>query len=155
MSYEELLGGRRLQRVLPGPTDVAEQMGLARRDLRAAHRNAEEDPDWGYAIAYNAVLQATRALLLARGYRTCGDRQHVTALECLNIEGFDTADIQRADRMRRIRHHVIYEEAGAVTDVDVEEAIRTAERMVADISARLGQLLGDDGETEDAEGQVT
>ena len=33
------------------------------------------------------------------------------------MEGFDTADIQRADRMRRTRHHVIYEEVGTVSDI--------------------------------------
>ncbi len=69
MSYDGLLSEGRLQRIAHGADSVPRQMALAHRDLQTARRNLASDPDWAFAIAYNAVLQAARALLMARGYR--------------------------------------------------------------------------------------
>lgn len=141
MSYEGLLGEGRLQRIAHGADSVSRQMALAHRDLQAARRNLASDPDWAFAIAYNAVLQAGRALLTARGYRPIGSDQHVTAIECLRIEPLDAGLARRAERMRRRRHRVVYETVGAVSGADAEAAIATAQQIVAAVA----ELVEKDG----------
>jgi len=54
---------------------------MAKRDLSTANRNLEEAPDWAYSIAYNAILQAGRALMFFGGYRPRGGEQHATVVE--------------------------------------------------------------------------
>ena len=52
-------------------------MALARRDIDTARTLLSTDCDWAYNIAYNAVLQAGRALMFAKGYRPDGANQHI------------------------------------------------------------------------------
>jgi len=56
---------------------VDDAMALARRDIDTAHTLLSTDCDWAYNIAYNAVLQAGRALMFAKGYRPDGANQHI------------------------------------------------------------------------------
>jgi hypothetical protein len=53
----------------------------AARDLAAAERNLPDDHDWAYTIAYNAVLQAARALVLAYGFRPRAAESHATVVQ--------------------------------------------------------------------------
>ena len=48
----------------------------AYRDIKPARAVLSTDYDWAYTIAYNAGLQAGRALMFSKGYRPEGDSQH-------------------------------------------------------------------------------
>jgi len=54
---------------------------VAARDLATAERNLADDRDWAYTIAYNAILQAARALILTKGYRPRGAESHATVVQ--------------------------------------------------------------------------
>lgn len=92
-------------------------MRVAARDLVAAERNLRDDPDWAYSIAYNAVLQAARALVLAHGFRPRGAEQHATVVQFIEETLGEKYGSQIAlfDQMRRKRHRVVYEMAGLVS----------------------------------------
>lgn len=48
---------------------VVKSLSLAERDLKTAKNVCEErDYDWCLSIAYNAMLQASRALMFLEGY---------------------------------------------------------------------------------------
>src|ERR1700730_12366085 len=51
----------------PTQQEVTDLLGLADRDLRNARAKGLDD-DWRVSIAYNAVLQAGTAALIASGY---------------------------------------------------------------------------------------
>jgi len=63
MSYEELLHKGLIKRFKTSPAQVNNRMELAKRDIKAAKAMLANDRDWAFSMAFNAILQATRALM--------------------------------------------------------------------------------------------
>lgn len=68
MDYENLLKSGALKPFKTSPSQIKSRLDLARRDIRAAQVMMAADRDWAFSMAYNAILQATRALMFARGF---------------------------------------------------------------------------------------
>jgi hypothetical protein len=64
MPYEELIRQGRIRPHSASRREIENLFALAARDLRASRANLGIAPDWAYSMAYNAVLQAGRALML-------------------------------------------------------------------------------------------
>jgi len=56
MQFDDLLRRRKIHRHRASSEEIARLMQLAERDLRLARHTMAEDWDWGFSIAYNAVL---------------------------------------------------------------------------------------------------
>ena len=57
-------------------------LNLAKRDLKTAlDVYDKKDYDWAFSIAYNAMLQAGRALMFSQGFRPKGEYKHVSVIE--------------------------------------------------------------------------
>jgi len=69
MSYEKLLHKGLIKRFKTSPAQVNNRMELAKRDIKAAKAMLANDRDWAFSMAYNAILQATRALMFYKGFR--------------------------------------------------------------------------------------
>lgn len=145
MGYKELEEKRLLRRHTFTKEQIKQQIDLAKRDLRVAKDNLENKSyDWAYAIAYNAILQSIRALLFLKGYRPVGEDQHKTVIETLRIEFRDSPDLtDRANRMRKKRHKVVYSFSGMVSEAEANEALKLAKEIVQNIVDLVK------GETED------
>ncbi|MBI4595344.1 MAG: hypothetical protein HY730_03090 [Candidatus Tectomicrobia bacterium] len=63
MNYDELLRKGQIKRIDASPSAAKSRMDLAKRDLRAARIMMANDRDWAFSMAYNAILQSTRALI--------------------------------------------------------------------------------------------
>jgi uncharacterized protein (UPF0332 family) len=117
MPYDDLLRDKRIQLYHAAPAEIRSLLSIAERDLRTAARNIAEDPDWAYNIAYNAVLQSARALMIFTGFRPRGSEHHATVVkfteECLGGEFLH--QIAMFDRMRRTRNRSVYEVGGIVS----------------------------------------
>ncbi|HZL05207.1 MAG TPA: hypothetical protein VFE45_07275, partial [Coriobacteriia bacterium] len=61
--YDELLRQGLLKREAVSQAEVMAALARARRDLSTAGGLLGKDEDWALAVAYNAVLQAGRALM--------------------------------------------------------------------------------------------
>jgi uncharacterized protein (UPF0332 family) len=81
MPYERLIKLGRIKLYTARPVEIQQLLKVAGRGLLAAEWNLEESPDWAYSMAYNAVLQACRGLMLSEGYRPRGGEQHATVVE--------------------------------------------------------------------------
>jgi hypothetical protein len=80
MGYKELLDKNLIKSFKATSQQIKNQMDLASRDLKAAKAMLGVNNDWTYNIAYNAILQAVRALMYSEGFRTVGEGQHKTAI---------------------------------------------------------------------------
>lgn len=81
MNYEELLREGLIKPFKASDKQIRDRMALADRDIKTARMIMASDWDWGFSIAYNAVLQAARALMLSKGYRPSGgEGQHIAAV---------------------------------------------------------------------------
>lgn len=118
------------------PRAVAALLGLARRDLATSEHLLHSSNDWCYTIAYNAVLQAGRALMLSRGYRPDGPNQHISVVKFCALH-LPENDILIFDRMRRKRHSSVYDAAGTVSDSEAAFAAGQAARLVRVIGALI------------------
>ena len=108
MPYEQLVQQGRIKLYEARPEEIRKLLKVAARDLATAERNLADDHDWAYTIAYNAVLQAARALMLAKGFRPRGVESHATVVRFVEealgkgyasqIALFD----QRHDRRREV-----------------------------------------------------
>jgi uncharacterized protein (UPF0332 family) len=115
------------------PKRVKRSFELAERDLKTAKKVLEESPDWAFSIAYNSMLQATRALMFSKGYRPAGDKHHVSAVKFAeSVLGRGSQLVVAFDRMRRKRHVAVYDVAGAVSKTDAENAIRWAGKFLSE-----------------------
>ncbi|MDO9539942.1 MAG: HEPN domain-containing protein [Methanocalculus sp.] len=109
---------------------------LACRDLKTARIILVNDNDWAYTIAYNAVLQAGRALMFSRGYRPAGANQHISVVKFSGLF-LQKKDAIIFDRMRRKRNNSVYDIAGSITLSEAEFAVNQAEILVKIIEAFL------------------
>ena len=80
MDYKELLAKNLIKPFKAKDQQIKKQMELASRDLKVAKAMLGVNNDWTYSIAYNAILQAVRALMYAEGFRPVGEGQHKTAI---------------------------------------------------------------------------
>ena len=69
MPYDRLIKAGRIKPYNARPSEIEQLIKVANRDINAFARNLDDDPDWSYSMAYNAILQASRALMLSEGYR--------------------------------------------------------------------------------------
>jgi uncharacterized protein (UPF0332 family) len=141
MSLEKLLRNRLISKVASSPGQVSEVFRVAERDLGAARNSLREcDFDWALAIAYNSMLQAGRALMLARGYRPVGEFKHVAVVEFVKVEFSGELSGRLAfafDKIRRKRHRVVYDSVGLTTEREASEVIDLAEEFVSRVRKAL------------------
>jgi uncharacterized protein (UPF0332 family) len=139
MPYERLINQNRIVPFKATTAQVNQLLQVAERDLKAAQRNLDVDADWAYTMAYNAVLQACRAVVFSESFRPLGGEQHVTVVEFAS-EKFGEEfkkEIQLFDQMRRKRHWIIYETAGLVSIEEAKQAVTFANRFVFEINNKI------------------
>ena len=113
---------------------VKNALSLAKRDLKTA-RNVfnDKDYDWALSIAYNAMLQAGRALMFSRGYRPKGQYKHVAVIKFIESK-FDKEFTSQVlfifNKMRKKRHIAVYEQVNITSKEEAENAINWSEKLV-------------------------
>jgi hypothetical protein len=69
MSIERLIQEGKIHPFKATRGEINKAIEVAQRDLALAGRLLEENLDWSFSIAYNAVLQSCRAYMFYLGYR--------------------------------------------------------------------------------------
>ncbi len=141
MKYDELLKSRRIRAERIAQKEVRRAMELAERDLRTAQKMMGEDRDWGFAIAYNAVLQASRACMFSQGYRPAGAESHKNTFAFMRVAlGRNRHKlVTYFDRMRTKRHQALYDQAGLITETEAKGLLAKAEDFVNLIRRELAK----------------
>ena len=68
-NYEKLVDKGLIKPFKASVSQVKNRIDLAVRDIKTAKETMAYDRDWAFSIAYNAILQATRALMFDKGFR--------------------------------------------------------------------------------------
>jgi len=120
---------------------VKNALSLAKRDLKTAKNVFEDkDYDWCLSIAYNAMLQAGRALMFSKGYRPKGKYKHVAVVEFVKSRfGREFSDLMLFifNKTRKKRHMAVYEQVNIVSEEEAKNAIDWAERFVRKVEEIL------------------
>jgi uncharacterized protein (UPF0332 family) len=137
----DLLKGNTIRRVEPDELQARDCLNAAERDLESAKNNLRlRDFDWALAIAYNAMLQATRALMFKEGYSAVGENYHRAVVEYaeVKLESRNAGLARYFDVLRKRRNHSVYDRAGTVLKREAEEAILRAKELVGLVTKKIG-----------------
>ena len=120
---------------------VNNTLKLAKRDLKTA-KNVfnDNDYDWSFAISYNAMLQAGRALMFSGCYRPKGQYKHVSVVEFVKTkfgDKFAGKLLFMFNKIRKKRHTAVYEQVNMISREEAENAFTTAEEFVAKVNELL------------------
>ena len=141
MSLEKLLKDRIIRKIRIDKKLVRKTFEIAKRDLKTAKEvYKNESYSWSLAIAYNAMLQAGRALMFSQGFKPAGEYKHIAVVKFLHeIFGKELTDrlIILFDRLRRKRHKIIYEEPEIISEYEAENAILWAKEFIERIEKIL------------------
>jgi uncharacterized protein (UPF0332 family) len=132
MTIDALLRSGRIRRESVSPAEIRDALRLADRDLRVARKIMAEDIDWGFTVAYNAVLQAARAFMFAQGYRPATAEGHKNTFAFLAAAlGPEQTDlVGYFDRMRNKRNQAVYGMAGRVAETEARSLLTKATDFV-------------------------
>lgn len=132
MKYDDLLKSGRIRRQRISQDEIDRALERAKRDLRTAQKVMAGDWDWGFAVAYNAVLQASRAYMFAKGYRPVGAEGHKNAFAFMRKALGKRYDdlITYFDRVRNKRNQAIYDVAGLITETEAKNLFKQATDFV-------------------------
>ena len=114
---------------------------LANRDLKTAENVLDdEDYDWSFAISYNAMLQAGRALMFSESVRPKGEYKHVSVVEFVKRkfgDKFTDNALFVFNKTRKKRHIAVYEQAEIISKEEAENALQTAKEFVMNVNEML------------------
>lgn len=132
MNFEELVEIGKVKRIKATDTEIDELLTLAERDLKTAEFASSQDWDWSFAIAYNSVLQASRALMYSKGYRPTSQETHKSTFGFAKIAlGREhEALISFFDRMREKRNRTLYEISRQITETEVRQMLAKAKYYI-------------------------
>jgi len=146
MSLEELLRSRAISRIKPNHNLALGAIRRAKRDVDTARTLIENKKfDWSLAVAYNAMLQAGRALMFEKGYRPSSSEGHAAVVKFLHATfGTEVGDrmVMVMNGMRKKRHRIVYEEMDVVSKDEAERAVKWAEEFVNMIDKAIRQVKG-------------
>ena len=114
------------------PDEIRGPLAIADRDL-AQCRVPDLAPEWRFDIAYNAALSLATAVLAASGYEAQRQNKHQRTIECLafSFKELPAEDVAFFDKCRQKRHVSVYDQVGAISDLEASEMIAWAQRLKA------------------------
>jgi hypothetical protein len=132
MAYEELRERGLVEEARPDFRQVSRLLARALQDLSTARANVSIDKEWAYAIAYQAMLRAAKAIVMAEGWRPRGrDQARTIVLLVGEILGEEARSLVNGfDRMRRKRQDFIDEPETPIPRYEVEGALKDAQVLV-------------------------
>lgn len=139
MKYDDLIRAGRIKKQRVSDDEIRRGMERANRDLKTAKLVMAGDWDWGFAVAYNAVLQASRAYMFFEGFRPSSHEGHKNTLAFMKIAlGREYEElVTYFDRVRNKRNQAIYDVAGLITETEARGLFAKAAEFVKMIDQKL------------------
>ena len=138
---EDLLKSRRIYKQEVSSEDIKMILQRAEHDLKIAQKIMPEDWGWVFVVAYNAVLQASRAFMFSKGYRPASFEGHKNTFLFMKTAMGSEHEvlITYFDRMRIKRHQAVYDISGVITETEARSFFKKAEDYVALIREKIGE----------------
>jgi uncharacterized protein (UPF0332 family) len=132
MAYEDLREKGLVEDIKPNFQVVSALIARAMKDLTTARANASIDREWAYAIAYQGMLRAARAMITAEGLRPRGrDQSRTVVLLAGAILGGEVRSLVNAfDRMRRRSQTMLEDPGHPISRYEAEGAIKDAQKFI-------------------------
>ena len=143
MNLSGLLSKGLVEKFQSDPRQVRNEMEIAENDLASAKKMLTiQEWGWAHNAAYNAMLQAGRALMFSKGYRPKSSEHHVAVVsfaEAVYSAKFPSEVLQAFGRARLRRSESMYDRAGAISEKQGRNLVYKAEDFVSQAKAILGR----------------
>lgn len=105
------------------------------KELKIAEANIKIDEGTAFTVAYTAMLHAGRSLMFLKGFRPSDGYQHKTVVDFVSLILGEKYKVltQRFDKMRRKRNLFTYEVSINISELEVENALKSASQFVKTI----------------------
>jgi len=135
MIYEKFLKDNLIKKEIPDFKQIVCQIKRANKDLKTAEANLSIDLTWAFAIAYHAMMRASKALIYSKGYLPTAKKSHKTIVELTKLILGNEYEklIAHFSRMRRRRHDFIYDSKNHITPHEAKTSIETAKKLIEEI----------------------
>lgn len=139
-TVSRLIAEGRLERIAGTAATGSMHLESARGLLASAQREAGNNPEASYILAYDAVRKAATALLAQQGLRPKATGHHVTVEEATRAQF--NGDFHAMGALRRRRSEIEYPRAPGddVTSTEVADALQQATKILAATGQLLSQL---------------
>jgi uncharacterized protein (UPF0332 family) len=120
-------------------TEIKELLQISERDLGLAEEILGKSFDGALNLAYNAMLQAARALMFSYGYRPDSEFHHKATVEFVSavLDKKYLAYVESLDRIRSKRIIATYEKAGAISEFEARYAIKSAKEFITLVKQKI------------------
>lgn len=97
-------------------------------DLESAKLLMDDDEENSYQLAYEAMLLSGRALIFSFGFRPRASGAHKVVVDFSKkiLEKKITTLVFKFNKMRKVRHYLIYGADLSISEVDTNNAISSA-----------------------------
>ena len=134
MNLSDLLNKGLVEKFQSDPAQIKNEMEIASNDLASA-KNMLGIQEWGWAhnAAYNAMLQAGRALMFSKGYRPKSSEHHMTVVsfaEAVYSAKFPSEVLQAFGKARLRRSESMYDRAGSISEKQGKNLVDNADIFV-------------------------
>ena len=135
MNLSELLGKGLVEKFHSDPAQVKNELAIAKNDLASAKKMLTiQEWGWAHNAAYNAMLQAGRALMFSKGYRPKSSEHHVAVvsfMEAVYSAKFSGEVLQAFGKARLRRSESMYDKAGSISENQGRNLVAKAESFVS------------------------
>ena len=107
----------------------------SQRSIQSAKLLMDDDHENSYQLAYEAMLLAGRALVFSFGFRPRALGSHKIVVDfSKKVLGKKIATLVfKFNKMRKIRHYLIYGSGLSISEVDTKNAISSANKFLKEV----------------------
>ena len=118
-------------------SQVQSVLEKSRRSIKSARLLIDDDRENSYQLAYEAMLLAGRALVFSFGFRPRAAGSHKIVVDfSKKVLGKEIATLVfKFNKMRKIRHYLIYGLGLSISEVDSRNAIASAAKFLKNVES--------------------
>lgn len=136
MNLSDLLKKNLVERWQSDPVQIKNEVDIAKKDVAAARKMmAIQEWDWAHNAAYNAMLQAGRALMFDKGYRPKSQEHHtavISFIEAVYAARFSEDLIASFGKARIRRNESLYDRVGSISKNQAQNLVEKADLFVGE-----------------------
>ena len=116
-------------------TQIGTVLEKSKRSIQSAKLLMDNDHENSYQLAYEAMLLAGRALVFSFGFRPRALGSHKIVVDfSKKVLGKEIAILVfKFNKMRKIRHYLIYGSGLSISEVDTKNAISSATKFLKEV----------------------
>lgn len=133
MNLSELLSKGLVEKFQSDPAQIKNEMEIANNDIASAKKMLSiQEWSWAHNVAYNAILQAGRALMFSKGYRPKSSEHHIAVSFTMAVYSakFPSDVLEGFSKARLRRSESLYDRVGSISENQGKNLVAKTEIFV-------------------------